>query len=172
MNLQYVNTETSSISLVWEYWNHHHLYIQYRNTKSPSSVSIFKSKGPDISFQSHMASQLSRAICYVFCFSCAKRSTGLFPVKPWTHNRPKIIYMMCFSYLRYFQLNLNMYSHTIYSHGYRPKSIVPFRYLITCFAATRWTRLGWTRYWIKVFIAKQMYGLLFVKYINDPKIYL
>ena len=93
---------SSSISSVWEYWNHHHLYlhmgilkyhhlyIQYRNTESPSSVSIFRLKGPNISFQSHMASQLSRAICYVFCFSRAKRNTRLFLAKPRTHSRPQI----------------------------------------------------------------------------------
>ena len=39
-----------------------------------------------------------------------------------------------------------------------------------CFAATRWTHLGWTRYWLKVLTAKQMSGLVFVRYINDPMI--
>ena len=35
---------SSSISSVWEYWNHHHhLYIQYRNTESPSSASTVSS---------------------------------------------------------------------------------------------------------------------------------
>ena len=66
---------------------------------------------------------------------------------------------MWFSCLRYFQPNLHLYSHTICSHGYHHSIdqdlIVPFRYLITCFAATRWTHLGWTRYWLKVFKQKK-----------------
>ena len=103
LHLQYVNTRTSSISSVWEYLNiiicilsrmqKYRISMCYDGTQGSLSsqlqlshriivVSIFRSKRPDISFRSHMASQLSRAICCVFQFNRAKRNTGLFPAKP------------------------------------------------------------------------------------------
>ena len=107
--LQYVNTESIIIYIFSiEILKHHHmhlisyveildLYVLQRNTGFSQLwllhriivVSIFRSKRPDISFRSHMASQLSRAIFYVFCSSRAKRNTGLFLAKPWTHSRPQ-----------------------------------------------------------------------------------
>ena len=41
-------------------------------------VSIFRSKRPDISFRSHMASQLSRAICYVSAFVVLRETLDCF----------------------------------------------------------------------------------------------
>ena len=54
MHLQYVNTETSSIYSIWEYWNiiiyifnieilnHHHLHLQYVNNETSSVSSVWE----------------------------------------------------------------------------------------------------------------------------------
>ena len=42
------------------------------------------------------------------------------------------------------------------------------RTLSICFPAIKWTYLGSTIYWLKVFTTKHIYGLVFIKYINEP----
>jgi hypothetical protein len=50
----------------------------------------------------------------------------------------------------------------------RPYSIVPLKYLSTCFVATQCTSLGSTINWLKLFIAKHIFGRVLTKYIKDP----
>jgi hypothetical protein len=50
----------------------------------------------------------------------------------------------------------------------RPYSIVPLKYLSTCFATTQCTYLGSTMNWLKVFTTKHISGMVLTKYIKEP----
>ena len=54
---------------------------------------------------------------------------------------------------------------------HRQWSRVPLRYLKTCFVATKWTCLGCSKCWLRVFTTKHISGLVFINYINEPTIY-
>jgi hypothetical protein len=49
-----------------------------------------------------------------------------------------------------------------------PYFIVPLKYLSTCFASTQCSFLGSTMNYLKVFIAKHIFGLVLTKYIKEP----
>ena len=56
-----------------------------------------------------------------------------------------------------------------HSESYRrPYPTVPRKYLSTCFAAIQWIYLGSHMNWLRAFTAKQIFGLVFVRFIKDP----
>ena len=52
-----------------------------------------------------------------------------------------------------------------------PYLIIPFRYLNTFFASTKITCLRYAENFLRVFTIKHIFGLVFVRYINEPIIY-